>query len=608
MVPSSTLQKRIHLLGLGVLIGVILLAAIGYHSVGKLLQLGQLDTVNTLTRAGMDLDMMHDAINNDVLSGLQARDSGNLQEIRKQQRALARHLKRAEDNLSIIHNLKLPTHLAKEAKKAAADVQRYGVQAGQTLELAIDGQGTLSALENFQQGFESLENSLGTLGENILKWSTEIKKTGHHHARMAEQQLLMVLCVSILLALFTPLYITLRLLRPLKHLLQSCTELYQGDYDIVIPHQNRRDEIGNLATALELFRGKSADAQRLRQVVEDLPMSVMTADMHDEFRINYANKQSITMLARIQQHLPVTMDKIIGSSIDIFHKEPSRIRELLKDPRNLPHSAKVKIGPEVMQLQVSALMDAKGRYVGPVLAWDIITGKEALADSFEQSVGAVAGKLVEAASDLQERSVTLQGAIEELSIAAADISGQAQESLKIVQVSHEKGEHSRRMMEQLASAAEQITSVITLISTIADKTNLLALNATIESARAGEAGKGFAVVANEVKMLATQTADAISGISTRVTEIQQVSNQAAKAVQEMYDNVSRIDEVASSIAGTIEQQRVATTEISRHISGGSTHRIGAESGSVMTYALQLKEISHHLEQECNQFMENVRKI
>ncbi|MFX5130550.1 methyl-accepting chemotaxis protein, partial [Acinetobacter baumannii] len=58
------------------------------------------------------------------------------------------------------------------------------------------------------------------------------------------------------------------------------------------------------------------------------------------------------------------------------------------------------------------------------------------------------------------------------------------------------------IVRELSTAADRISHVLGLISTIAGQTNLLALNATIEAARAGEAGKGFAVVAAEVKQLA----------------------------------------------------------------------------------------------------------
>ena len=111
----------------------------------------------------------------------------------------------------------------------------------------------------------------------------------------------------------------------------------------------------------------------LRQMVEDMPLAVMTCDLQD-FKINYVNKATVENLKEIEQALPIKADEILGQSIDVFHKNPSHQRELLSDPGNLPHKARIEVGGEFLDLLVTAIMDGS-TYVGPMLTWSVVTAQ-----------------------------------------------------------------------------------------------------------------------------------------------------------------------------------------------------------------------------------------
>ncbi|MBK8231575.1 MAG: chemotaxis protein [Candidatus Eisenbacteria bacterium] len=119
-----------------------------------------------------------------------------------------------------------------------------------------------------------------------------------------------------------------------------------------------------------------------RQMIESAPLNVMCCDRN--LRIQYANAKSTETLRRLEKFLPCKADELVGQSIDIFHKHPEHQRRLLADPRNLPHTAIIAVGPEKLSLLVSAIYDEKGEYVGPMLTWDVVTEKLALEQKASQ--------------------------------------------------------------------------------------------------------------------------------------------------------------------------------------------------------------------------------
>lgn len=125
-------------------------------------------------------------------------------------------------------------------------------------------------------------------------------------------------------------------------------------------------------------RGTAAVKTKLdfEQLVKNATVRVIVADR--DLNIVYLNPASVATLRELQHLLPCRVDEMVGQSIDIFHKAPEYQRRLLADPKNLPHRAQIQLGPEVLDLNVSALYDAQGTYFGPMVNWERITEKKAL--------------------------------------------------------------------------------------------------------------------------------------------------------------------------------------------------------------------------------------
>ncbi|MFC6199044.1 methyl-accepting chemotaxis protein [Ponticaulis profundi] len=166
----------------------------------------------------------------------------------------------------------------------------------------------------------------------------------------------------------------------------------------------------------------------------------------------------------------------------------------------------------------------------------------------------------------------------QLAASVAEISEQISKAGTISSDAVTRAHVASTNIESLSQAAEQITNIVNLISSIAEQTNLLALNATIEAARAGEAGKGFAVVASEVKQLATQSARATEEITSQIQAILSAVTDSKTAISEIEYVVNEVNKISTSVAGAVEEQSAVTQDISRSMRNASQMVAEVSSG------------------------------
>jgi len=194
------------------------------------------------------------------------------------------------------------------------------------------------------------------------------------------------------------------------------------------------------------------------------------------------------------------------------------------------------------------------------------------ATSLAQSSGETAQKATGAVQTSDQASGNVEAAAattEELMSSIAEISRQLGHTTDLVRVAANDSHTMNQEIGGLTEAAQEIGEVADLIRQIAGRTNLLALNATIEAARAGEAGKGFAVVAGEVKSLAVQTAKATEKIVAQITAVQISTGVAVEAIRRNADRMQEIDRFTSTVAASLQEQNIATGEISRNVANAA---------------------------------------
>ena len=173
------------------------------------------------------------------------------------------------------------------------------------------------------------------------------------------------------------------------------------DLTVAAVYDDEGTYVGAMAT-WDLVTEKLALEQQVARVtsmMENSPTNMMFADR--DFTITYMNPASLETLRGLQEHLPVPVDKIVGTSLDVFHKSPDYQRGILSDEAQLPRRANISVGPETLDLLVSAIRDKDGEYIGAMATWEVITSKlkaevernDAMADAnaFNKTLSVLAG-------------------------------------------------------------------------------------------------------------------------------------------------------------------------------------------------------------------------
>jgi len=374
----------------------------------------------------------------------------------------------------------------------------------------------------------------------------------------------------------------------------------QASYNPVFGPHGRPVKVVKFATDITATVAERQINVRYASMTENSPVNIMFADK--DLVIRYLNPASTKTLRSIQQHLPVNPDKMIGQNIDIFHKNPSYQRSVLSDPRNLPRTAHISVGPETLDLLVSPIYDQNKNYLGSMVTWSVITERlanekreqeltaslkrtmesvnqnaQSLASASEElsataqqmssnseETAAQSNVVASASEQVSKNVATVATSAEEMSASVKEIAKNSNDAARIATAAVKVAEDTNKTVAKLGESSVEIGKVIKVITSIAQQTNLLALNATIEAARAGEAGKGFAVVANEVKELAKQTAAATEDIGGKIEAIQTDTKGAVAAIAEIAKIIGQINDISSTIASAVEEQSATTNEIARN--------------------------------------------
>ncbi len=316
-----------------------------------------------------------------------------------------------------------------------------------------------------------------------------------------------------------------------------------------------RDQAGEYAGAMltwELATQKAqteSEVARQTSMLENLPINLMYADR--DLVIRYMNPASRETLKKLQQYLPIRVEQVVGSSIDVFHKRPEHQRRMLADGRNLPHRAVIQLGPESLELNVSPVSDAKGELVGTMVTWGIITEKLAnerkLAEASERERAAAAELKEKVDSILAVVSAAAAGDLTQIvTVSGSDAVGRMGTELQRF-----FGDLRKSMTaiggnaSSLAAAGEELTAVSQQMSANAEET---ATQAKVVTNLSTDVNKNLQTVAASTEEMTAS----IREIAKNASEAARVASQAVKAAQSTNATVAKLGESSADIGKVIK--------------------------------------------------------
>ncbi len=327
---------------------------------------------------------------------------------------------------------------------------------------------------------------------------------------------------------------------PIRAMSTAMHRLAEGDHDVLVPQTQRRDEVGQMAKAVEYF--KTAAKERLRLAAESAAArnAVEVERQLNEAAIVTASDQ----LRQVVQDLGAGLSRLSQGDLTcrIDSTFAANYRSLQED-----FNAAIQALQDAMS-QIS--VDSQGICAG-------VAEISKAADDLSRRTESQAASLEETAATLDHITTTVRKTAQSASAARQIVSTAKDDALASEKVASD----AVGAMQNIESSSKKIGAIIGVIDEIAFQTNLLALNAGVEAARAGDAGRGFAVVASEVRGLAQRAADAAKEIKQLISAssrevgvgVAQVG-ETGKALARIIAQVAQIDEVVQDIASSAVEE------------------------------------------------------
>ena len=354
-----------------------------------------------------------------------------------------------------------------------------------------------------------------------------------------------IVAASIVIGAMTSFMIGRSITRPLGELRAAMLAIAHGDLATEIAGLKRKDEVGEMASAVQIFKDAARD--RLRREAE-----IDTERQRSQEEQRYAERQAIESERELVTHsIGAALAKL--SSKDLTYRMNDSVPEAYERLQEDFNSAITQLEQALVMVSGGAHMIGSSTSQITAAADDLSRRTEQQAASLEETV-AVLSQLAQSVKKNADGAAQASSLVSKTKADAESSGGIVREAVNA--------------MGRIAKSSSEISQIISVIDEISFQTNLLALNAGVEAARAGDAGRGFAVVASEVRALAQRCAEAAKEINTliasatsEVREGVELVGHAGKALETIVVQVGDINTVVAEIASSAKEQATSLAEV-----------------------------------------------